>query len=188
MARIPREALIDYFPEDTRDIPPGEWYIRAVFPLARLSGGGQCFTTPSRQYRLSSAKLYCRIHRGSPVGNLSARIYPLVGTPGVDGRPSGIDNYLAESGLVSMSSLPLSYGWVTFTFSGANRIVLDPNTYYCLCFIAHDATLLDVWNGIAVAIDSSGEIHGGNTFRMWDNQAWVTNVWDTPFYLHGWGP
>jgi len=91
------------------------------------TGEGQSFTGNGSV--LGSAKWYLR-KTTSATGNAVAKIYAHTGTFGSGGTPTGAA--LAVSGNFDVSTLTSSLQLITFTFSGANQIVLANGTHYFL--------------------------------------------------------
>jgi hypothetical protein len=119
---------------------------------------GETFKTPDdgKTHILDSVEFYIKRE-----GNLGlflpakAVLWDVDGTPGVDAVPTG-DNYNSDT--VDISGIINSdFTRVKFTFIGANRRVMQPNTNY---FITLEYTG-DASNGIYVGTDN-GEVYSGN--------------------------
>ncbi len=89
---------------------------------------GQTFTNVTAT-TANTCKFYLK-KTGSPTGNLTAKIYAMTGTIGVNGKPTGAA--LATSDVFNSASLTTSYQLITFTFSGVNAVALSANTNYVL--------------------------------------------------------
>lgn len=89
---------------------------------------GQSFTN-ANDITLDSCAFYLRKY-GSPTGSCYAKIYAHSGTFGSSSIPSG--SALATSEAFDVSTLTTSFQWITFSFSGANRISLSSSTYYVI--------------------------------------------------------
>lgn len=141
---------------------------------------GQSFLNTSRRL-LTGAKFYLK-KTGSPTGNGVAKLYAHTGTFGTNsGMPTGAA--LATSDNFDVSTLTTSYGLAELTFSGANRVVLQPGTHYCIVFYWGDG---DVSNYLAIGIDISSPSHAGSNIYSSDGSTWVSqSLYDTVFYVYG---
>lgn len=127
---------------------------------------------------LDVAKWYIK-KGGSPTGNLVAKLYNTTGTLDVDAKPTGAA--LATSDNVDASTLTTSFGLVTFTFSGANKIALISGNTYCITL---ERFVADTSNYVEVGGDSSSPTHSGNragySFSTWSG----TSSLDLCFYVY----
>lgn len=96
---------------------------------------------------------------GNPTGTLTAKIYAMTGTYGSTGKPTG--TALATSNSWDVSQIPTDITLVGFTFSGANKIRLSKNTYYCLAIEASNGWATD---RMKIGEDASSPTHSGNAF------------------------
>lgn len=126
---------------------------------------GQTFA-PSSSIMLANAQFYMR-KSGSPTGNLVAYITEHTGTYGVNGVPTG--DPIATSDSVAVSSLAAGLGWITFTFSGSNSILLDSTKKYCV-FVSADAASDPAAVFISGRYTTPG--HAGNYISSLNGGAW----------------
>jgi hypothetical protein len=136
---------------------------------------GQSFTGDGGV--LNSAKFYLKKY-GSPTGTVFAAIYAHTGTFGTNSKPMGVP--LAVSDNVNVSTLSTSFGLVSFTFSGANKITLTAGTKYVVVFDCINSS-----NTISVGMDSSSPSHSGNVSDR-DGEDWYTDYsgYDLCFYVY----
>lgn len=148
---------------------------------------GQTFiNTSTNQMIISTCKFYLK-KSNSPTGYIVAKVWAHTGTFGIDGKPTGTP--LATSDEIDASTISSSYQLVTFTFSGINKTILSPNTYYCLgiFYSIND----DITNRITLGIDTSSPSHDGNHFisvdtgDVWNGNFFGSNSYDIPFYVYG---
>lgn len=126
---------------------------------------------------LDSAKFYLK-KTGSPPSNMQVSIFAHTGTYGTNSRGTG--SALATSDVISASTLSTSFGVITFTFSGAQRITLTPSTYY---FVAFEYSAGDGSNRVDIGIDNTSPTHASN--RAGYTTAWAANsTQDTIFYVY----
>lgn len=118
---------------------------------------GQSFTTlnDGYVYKLTSAKFYLKLNAGSTY-NLTAKLHTHSGTYGTSSLPTG--SALATSDAVT-TGLTGSFALVTFTFSGANQINLQPNTHYTIHFTVNSGD-----GQVLIGTDGSAPSHGGNFY------------------------
>ena len=91
---------------------------------------------PESQDILDSCKFLINAELGNiPTGNVIVYLYAHTGTYGVNGKPTG--SPLATSDPILASTLPTTQQLVTFTFSGANRIILSSNTEKLSDFLSY---------------------------------------------------
>ena len=91
---------------------------------------GQSFLNPD-EITLDSMQFY--VANRSADGTVYAQIYAHTGTFGVDGIPTGAP--LATSVGVLATDLEKNFptfAWQEFVFTGANRILLEASTHYCV--------------------------------------------------------
>jgi hypothetical protein len=145
---------------------------------------GQSFKTPNDgvSYTLDSVE-FDLTRVASINGLIYCKIYAHTGTyGGADGVPTG--SALATSVGFESSGLELNtYSWTTFTFTGAERITLQPNTAYC-------AELYNPLVGITVRIGivGTGATHGGISNYSTDGSTWLVNSgYDARFNVYGIG-
>jgi hypothetical protein len=104
----------------------GWGYLRAqiLMNLDHCTRVGQSFT-PTATETLDHIDFL--MYRQTTTGTLYARVYSHSGVYGTSSVPGTL---LATSDGVSYSSIPSGESWVTFNFSGANRIQLESGTPY----------------------------------------------------------
>lgn len=153
--------------------------LRRLFPSAEApnSACGQSFTTPAGSYILDSAD-FKMLKVGSP-GFVTAQLYAHSGTYGVSSLPTG--PVLAESDAVDGTTLQTTVAIQTFTFSGDQRILLSPNTYYCIAVVCKSGTFNDS-NYVRVGHSSPG--HSG-IYMRYASGAWSNLDYDTYFTVYG---
>lgn len=142
---------------------------------------GQSFTN-TNSVTLDSVKFYLSnndtggyTHSGSAV----AKLYLMAGTWGSTGVPTG--SVLATSDTYDTSSLGSSFGLVTFSFSGANRIVLSATTYYVIVLNFSPSTGGDA---ILFGYDNTSPTFVGNACDYLG--AWYYNLSERfIFYVYG---
>ena len=140
---------------------------------------GQTFTNIASN-TLSSCKFYIKKF-GSPTGTATMIIYEHTGTYGVDGLPTGA--ILATSDSIDVSVLTTSHQLITFNFSGANKITLDANTYYCIA-INGRSIIGDGSNYIVAGLDNSSPSHSGNSFYYNAGGYTANDAYDAIFYVY----
>lgn len=113
---------------------------------------GQSFTGVAGN--ITSCKFYLQ-KVGSPTHNLYAVLYAHSGTFGTSSVPTGAA--LATSDAVDASSLPASFGLVTFTFS--STYAMSAATKYVISLEPDGG---DVSNQMQVGTDGSSPSHAGN--------------------------
>lgn len=157
--------------------------------INRWDMGGQSFTTPNDgiAYSLDSCKFYMNKY-GSPTGTIRAKLYSHSGTYGT----SSVGNTLLATSdnydISTLSAYP-TFALATFTFSGAERYSMSPNTYYVIVVSAESTG--DGSNFAQVGYDNSSTTHSGNycnkaTGFAWDVQS--SGSFDAPFYVYGEAP
>jgi hypothetical protein len=176
------EILIDSYSETNQ---AGDYFsLQSLHPSATtaLSAASQCFLTPSKRYGITLAKFHLKKF-GSPTGNGHATLYLMTQTYGTDGEPTG--SVLATSDAFDVSTLTTDWQLITFKFSGAQRYLMQPNTYYCVCFENPTAGTINVNNFVKVGADSSTPSHTGNS-AYFNNSVWFgLDFDDTIFYVYG---
>lgn len=167
-------TLVDYYDISNRD----EWVQLAT----SIKGSGQSFTGDGRT--LVSAVVYM-FKEGSPSGSVVAKIYAETGTYGTSSIPTG--SALAQSEVINTSDITTAYpnfDPYTFTFSGANQIVLEDNVHYVLSI---EYTLGDGSNYVGIGADETSPTHDGNSSYS-DGIDWTAYPqWDVCFYIYGAG-
>lgn len=93
------------------------------------TSNGQSFTSLDGECIIEYAKFYLK-KMGSISGNAYAKIYAHTGTYGTSSLPTG--TALATSDAFDVSVLTTTSTLYTFNFSGSNRIILAPSTYYVI--------------------------------------------------------
>lgn len=94
----------------------------------------------------------------SPSGDATATLYAHSGTYGSSSVGTG--TALATSDAVTATSIGTSAGWVTFTFTGANKYALaGADTKYVLCMEFAGGTTTD---NLRCGADWTSPTHGGN--------------------------
>lgn len=138
---------------------------------------GQSFLNTT-ECTIDSCKFYLKTS-GTPATNIRAYLFAHTGTFGSTGTPTG--TALASSVLVPGSSLPLSYGLVSFTFSGSQRVTLSANTPYFIVIKNED----DDGTEVSVAKSDSSVVPGNATDTA-DGIVWVPRSdTDVIFYVYG---
>jgi hypothetical protein len=162
------------------------YQINDTKPLSGAGYGarGQTFKTPNDgiSHTLDSVVMY--IYRPATDtftnGEMRVRIYAHTGTFGSTGKPTG--SALASSDAVDPNDVDTSYELFTFTFTGANRILLSPNTAYCVAL--EGVAGFDGSHRIYMGGQSVGESHWGNFFDFistgWRNLSIIDGI----FYVY----
>lgn len=124
-------------------------------------GQGQTFQfSGTDAYLLDSVQVQLN-HFSTVSGNVTAYLYAISGTYGSTAIPTG--SALGTSGSIAASSITESFpsfsSTYTFTFSGANRYMMLPNTAYVFVirFNGGDSSHIVAVNG-----DNSSSSYGGN--------------------------
>lgn len=134
----------------------------------------------TNQLALDSCKFYLK-KAASPTGNAIAYLYNSTGVLGSTAVPNG--NPIATSNPFDVSTLTTSYQLITFTFSGINRFILNPNTNYCIVisYLNGDAT-----NKVFLGTDNSSPTATGNrSFSAAGVAPWTTGASDICYYIYG---
>ena len=170
--RFPAAVIVDsYFPNPSAT---SSKYLNNIQFAA-----GQSFTNTST-VTLDSSVFYLRKF-GSPTGNITARIYDHTGTYGTNSLPTG--SPLATSDTVSAATIATTRTLHTFTFSGANRIILSANTKYCTVISYSSGTAVNYIEVIAYLSNHSGNGFVGDTSLVWNIVTFPSDDFD--FYVHG---
>ena len=145
-----------------------------------ISAISQSFQIPGTTNRtLDSIKLQLWKFN-NPTGNGYARIYTHSGVFGTSSVPGVL---LASSDALNVASLGTTEDvYATLTFSGVNKITLDPTQYYVLTFEAPAAGTVDLTNRIR-SNDRAAGIAGN--YADYINGAWSANsLRDLGFYVY----
>jgi len=104
----------------------------------------------------------------SPTGTLRAKIFAMSGTSGTNGKPTG--TALATSDDIDVTTIlnTTNPDWVTFTFSGANRIKLYKNVFYVVVLFEIGLTNPS-YPGVIVLMDSTSPTDPGNTVYSYNS-------------------
>lgn len=132
---------------------------------------------------LDSCKFYLK-KVGNPTGNVYAKLYAHTGEYGVNGKPTG--SALAVSDALDVSTLADSFQLTTFNFSGANRINLSADTYYCIEFYYSGSSVFPD-NYIQIGGDHTSPNHSGNINYSFNGNSWNTDISpiiDIIFYVY----
>ena len=168
---------IDSYAEANRD---NHISIKALHPSAGavVSALGQSFTGDGN--KLGYVKFHIK-KVGSPVGELTARVYTLSGTFGTSSVPVGAA--LASSSPMAIEDIGAGdFELVTFTFDGSFTVA--NGSQRCIICEVSSVTLFDTSNYIQIGVDASSPTHGGNSIYYW-NSGWVDeDAWDTIFYVY----
>jgi len=135
---------------------------------------GQSFSV-SRSWLLHSCKFYLCRDSTSVVEDTVALVTPHQGVYGTSSTVSGGE--LATSDTVSASGFGLlTFGLVTYNFTGNQKIRLVPNTKYCLVSYRYSGA-----DNVFVGLDTASPTHDGNEFVVGTPNA---NK-DAIFYVYG---
>lgn len=137
----------------------------SMYSQSFTSGGG---ILDSVQWKLMKS--------GSPTGNATARIYAHSGSYGTTSKPTG--SVLAESGTLDVSTLDGTLTWKTFTFTGANRIVLSAGYYCVIIYYAGGNSS----NKIKVGYDNGAGGHSG--VEAYFDTGWTNEAVDLNHYVY----
>lgn len=137
---------------------------------------GQSFTNTSLS--ILNSCIFKLSKKSTPTGNINACIYAHSGTYGVSSLPTG--TALATSDTINVSMI--NNGDNTFIFSGANKIILNPSTYYVVTLEYSDGTSS---NGVYVFSKNVGT-HSGNPsmFQIGFNWSVGGGTYDNYFYVY----
>lgn len=169
------DVLLDSYSESNRD----------GFDILDSQGSGgtsQSFTTPNdgKHYKITSAKFYLTRY-GNPPGNYVMKLYTHQGVYGSSSKP---DVLLATSDSLAASGISVypTWGLKEAVFSGANQVVLDPNTHYV---ISLEYSGGDNNNSIMLGTDQSSSGASGNPAYYYDPDWWDADYYDACFYVYG---
>ena len=121
--------------------------------------------------------------RGSPTGNVVAKLYAVTGTYGINSRPTGAA--LATSDNVDITTLTGDFQDIIFNFTGAEQYTLVDGTKYCIA-LEYSGGNLD--NCLLVGLDNNldGSGHSGN--RSFYISSWShSTAYDFIFYVYASG-
>lgn len=157
----------------------------AVLSISTGGGqaGGQTFTGNGGMLGTAKWKLNQVNASASPSLVLAAKVYAHSGTWGNSGVPTGAA--LATSDGVNATTLSASYDWVTFSFSGANQVVLTNGTHYVVTLEISSGSP-DPTTTINLGVESFNA-HAGNHCYIWPygSTTWVAYApYDTPFFVN----
>jgi hypothetical protein len=159
------EQLIDSYSESN---------VNSDGSFSSTQARGQSFAV-TRQAKLTSCKFYVKKSTGG-TGAYIAKVFAHTGTYGTSSRPTGSD--LATSDSADVSSLTTSYQLITYTFSGANQIILSADTKYCIHLNKQSST------GLIQGYDNSSPSHGGNRYWYYIVYDYSAGQ-DAAFYVYG---
>ena len=131
-------------------------------------GASQAVLNVGAGNKINSVKFWM-LKTGTPPGTIVAKIYASTGTlytnatTGGDYKPTGAA--LATSNAVTASTLGTGYGWITFTFTGANLISLTDNTVYTVSVEYSDAGS-SISNSVSVGTDGTTSYLNGNAATL----------------------
>ena len=137
---------------------------------------GQSFIGNGRT--LGLAMVYLKAVIGGGGGIAYMQVYSHSGTFGTSSVPGTL---LATSGGVSLAAIPATFSLVSFTFSGANQIVLSNATNYVVVIKFYDGDNADY---IVVGTDHSSPTAHGNGSYSSDGSAWTATSDDMCFYVY----
>lgn len=134
----------------------------------RFSAAGQTFNSTEKFTLVNATFRLWKV--GNPTGTAHAVVYLTQGTAGVDATPTG--SALAVSDDFDISTLGGAAASYNFTFSGANQIVCQANTDYCVIFQLDDAVVIDgAVNYVRIQTETVASADDGNCID-YDNSAW----------------
>ncbi len=170
--------VIDSYVEANRD---NHISIKALHPSAGglVSALGQSFTGDGR--KIGYVQFHIKKTVGSPVGELTARLYAISGTFGTSNVPAGA--VLASSSPMAIEDIGAGdFELVTFTFDGGFTVA--NGSQRCIICEVSSVTLFDTFNYIQIGVDATSPTHGGNSIYYW-NGGWVDeDNWDAIFYFY----
>ena len=139
--------------------------------------GGQSFLGDGKTLSSFKASL---AGTDSPANDFVVRVYAHTGTFGTDGLPTG--SILATSDSVSATTLTThpTFGLVEFTFTGANKIILEDSTPY---FIMVEYENADT-GYILFNTDNTSPTHEGNFAHQWGGTWYLDSGFDGCFYVY----
>lgn len=114
----------------------------------------------------------------------SAYVYAHSGTFGTSSIPTGSPLATSNSRDPNEFSTAPSADWEEFTFSGANRILLQADSSYCVVLFN---TYYNEGNYVQYGYRGSGGSHEGNAFTSLDGSSWTAGVAgeETTFSVYG---
>ena len=124
--------------------------------------------TVSRNIILTGAKFYIK-EINSPAGTLTANL-----------RTSNTGSDLDTSDTITNATTTASYQLITFTFTGGYLMVPGTTYYIVLTVSSSDAT-----NYYATGADNSSPSDDGNSWRLEGMGGWVSQTFDSAFYIYG---
>lgn len=139
---------------------------------------GESFSASS-PFTLDSCKFYLR-KNGSPTGNMTAKLYAHTGTFGSGGTPTG--SVLATSDVFNSATLGASFAFVTFSFSGANRVVSPAGNYV---IVLDGSSVGDISNSANIGGKIPAASYAGNAVQSTDGSTWAALSNDAFFYVYG---
>jgi len=143
---------------------------------------GQSFNNPT-EITLDSCS-FSLYKKESPTGNLTATLRSHNGTFGSVSYPGSI---LATSDVVDVSTVTVgSFNFVTFNFTGANRITLQAGVDYFI--ILNYPTGGDADNYISYNVDTVVKTHNGILVYSTNGNTWyysLVNNYDSNFNVYG---
>jgi hypothetical protein len=161
--------LIDSYPESNCD---GYQNVYSTYYIST----GQTFSGSG--IPLTSVKFLLK-KNGNPTGNAYAKLYPITGTSGVDGKGTG--DPLAVSDALDVSTLGTSGALFELIFSTPYTPANGTNYAIQIAYSGGDSS-----NYVQVGGDITSPSHAGNRTSLYYNGTWyaVTN-WDMVFYAYG---
>lgn len=166
--------LVDSYSEENTDY---DWWISTSWNIDQV---GQTFTGDGNY--LESCKFNLKKY-GLPTGDLTAYVYNHTGTWGSTGVPTG--DPIATSGTYNIADLTTSYQLITFTFTGANQVLLENGVHYAVV-VGYDGG--DTTNYLIMGFDNTSPTHDGNGCqRLNSTEVWeeITEGKDFSFYVYG---
>ena len=130
------------------------------------------------QDTLISCKFYINRLGGGTVGSVKASIYATTGTFGTTMIPTG--SSLATTDDLAAMSITGTLTLVNFNFTGVNKIILSPGTYYA---IVYDGTGYVSGGALNVGLMSPTGTYAGNSVR-YNGTTWTSNTQDLIFYVY----
>lgn len=168
------DGLIDFYSESNYS-GQFEFGINSGYDL---KGCGETFIGDGST--IDRCKFYLK-KMGSPGGSIYARIYSVydIGAGCVRMWP---DTVLAVSDGVTAGSVSTSFSLITFTFSGANKIMLTNGTnYFLVCWYLDGVYLGDT---IQIGLDNTSPTHPSCYAEYVENYSWNNYPKDLCFYVY----
>lgn len=171
IATDPMFGVIDSYSESNRSVD------MSIGQTTGDHGLGQSFT--GNGGIATAALFYMKNMAGSgATGNATAKIYAHSGTFGTSSVPTG--SALATSDNLDVTTIPEGLSLVTFTFSGANQIVLVNTTKYVVTVEYNSGG----GSTIQVGGDNTSSSHSGNLIFQNSSDVWAAfSTWDLCFYV-----